>query len=133
MVMIMFPWPHVPVIALLVRTSSISEESLCIQQASVKQLLAGEESLLSEVAVEYGQEDQEQPDHQDHPQLLVLVHLILNNTSVGLEGVELGAFQNPFLYIGNLLEFYLYLRYFYFWEQLYKYAIVVLWSENSFM
>ena len=73
-------------IALLVRTSSISQESLCIHQASVKQLLAGEEALLAEVAVEDGEEDQEHPDHQDHPQLLILVHLILHNTSVWLEG-----------------------------------------------
>ena len=86
-------------IALLVRTSSISQESLCIHQASVKQLLAGEESLLTEVAVEDGEEDQEQPDHQDNPQLFVLVHLILHNTRVWLEGAELGAFQNPFCHI----------------------------------
>ena len=99
-------------IALLVRTSSISQESLCIHQASVKQLLAGEEALLAEVAVEDGEEDQEQPDHQDHPQLLILVHLILHNTSVWLEGAELCAFQNPFSYICNLLEFDMYLRYF---------------------
>ena len=99
-------------IALLVRTSSISQESFCIHQASVKQLMAGEEALLTEVAVEDGEEDQEQPDHQDHPQLLVLVHLILHNTSVWLEGAELGTFQNPFGYIQDLLEFYFYLRYF---------------------
>ena len=90
-------------IALLIGTSTSREESLVIHHTSVKQLLAGEEALLAEVAVEDREEDHEQPDHQDHPQLLVLVHLILNNTTVWLERAELGAFKDPFCDIVNFL------------------------------
>ena len=96
--------PCVPLVTVLVRTSSTRQQPLIIHYTAVKQLLAGEETLLAEVAVEDGEEDHEEPDHQDHPQFLILVHLILDNTTIWLKRAKLGTFQDPFRHIGNMLQ-----------------------------
>ena len=77
---------------------------MLVHNTSVKQLLAVEETLLTEVAVEDREDDQEHPDHQDHPKLVIPVHFIPHFTSVRLERAEVGAFQDPFSYIGDFLN-----------------------------
>ena len=75
-----------------------------VNQACVKQLLAGEELLFAEVAVEDAEEGEEAPDHDDDHQLLVGVQLVPDLAGLGLQRPVVGALQQPLGDVTNLLQ-----------------------------
>ena len=72
-------------------TSSVLEESRSVHKTGGEQHLGGEQFLLTEVAVEDGEEDKESPDHHDDQDLLVIVKLVPDLARLRLERSEVGA------------------------------------------
>ena len=59
--------------------------------------------MLTEVAVEYGEDYKEAPDHHYHEDLLLIVKLVSDLARLRLEGSELCALIEPLGDVPNLL------------------------------
>ena len=87
-----------------IRTSSILKEALFVHNIRQgKQHLVGEKFLLTEVAVEDGEEDQKSPDHNDDHDLLVIVKFIPDLAGLWLDGSKVGALVEPLGEVPHLL------------------------------
>ena len=84
-------------------TSSILKESRSVHKAGGEQHLGGEQLLLTEVAVEDGEEDKESPDHHDDQDLLVIVKLVPDLAGLRLDRSEVGALVEPLGEVAHLL------------------------------
>ena len=84
-------------------TSSILKESRSVHKAGGEQHLGGEEFLLTEVAVEDGEEDKESPDHNDDQDLLVIVEFVPDLAGLWLDRPEVGALIEPLCEVADLL------------------------------
>ena len=84
-------------------TSSILKESRSVHKAGGEQHLSWEKFLLTEVAVEDGEEDKESPDHDNDQDLLVIVKLVPELAGLGLDRSVLGALVQPLRQVGHLL------------------------------
>ena len=84
-------------------TSSILKESRSVHKAGGEQHLSWEKFLLTEVAVEDGEEDKESPDHNNDQDLLLIVKLLPDIACLGLDRPVLGAVVQPLGQVGHLL------------------------------
>ena len=80
-------------------------QSLPVHQTCVEQLLPWEQLLLTEVAVEYADKDEEGPDHDDDHHFLVGVQLVADVAGLRFNGAIFGALKDPFSQVPNTLEF----------------------------
>ena len=92
-------------VAVSIWTSPILKEALFVHLLGGEQQLAGEEFLLTEVAVEYADKDEEGPDHDDDHHFLVGVQLVADVAGLRFNGAIFGALKDPFSQVPNTLEF----------------------------
>ena len=90
-------------VAVSIWTSPILKEALSVHLLGGEQQLAGEEFLLTEVAVEDGEEDKKSPDHSDDHDLLVIVKFVPDLAGLRLDRSEVGALVEPLGDVAHLL------------------------------